>query len=44
VVAEAAHDGAVLRAVRRVLHERFGIDHITIQVEPPGFVEERPGV
>jgi cobalt-zinc-cadmium efflux system protein len=30
---------ALLDELRRMLHDRFGIDHITIQVEPPGFVE-----
>ena len=30
----------VLEAVRRVLHERFGIDHITIQCEEPGLDEQ----
>jgi cobalt-zinc-cadmium efflux system protein len=32
--------GELLHALRGTLHERFGIDHVTIQVEPPGFVEE----
>ena len=32
---------AILRQSRAVLHERFGIDHLTIQIEPVEF-EERP--
>jgi cobalt-zinc-cadmium efflux system protein len=33
--------GELLGELRTLLHDRFGIDHITIQVEPEGF-EERP--
>jgi len=29
--------GAVLREARRLLSERFGIDHSTLQIEPPDF-------
>lgn len=32
---------SVLTAIRDRLHERFGIDHITIQLEPVGFAERR---
>ena len=32
---------SVLTTLRAALHERFGIDHITIQLEPAGFVEPR---
>ena len=31
----------VLAELHRVLHERFGLHHLTIQVEPPGFPEVR---
>ena len=31
----------LLAELRTMLHDRFGIDHITIQIEPEGF-EERP--
>ena len=31
----------LLRQLRRLLHDRFGIDHITVQVEPEGFDECR---
>ncbi len=31
--------GELLQALRATLHERFGIDHVTIQIEPEGFVE-----
>ncbi len=34
------HD--ILAAIRHELHEEFGIDHITIQVEPQGFQERQP--
>jgi cobalt-zinc-cadmium efflux system protein len=29
----------LLTRLRTMLHERFGIDHVTIQIEPEGFVE-----
>jgi cobalt-zinc-cadmium efflux system protein len=32
--------GELLHAMRETIHARFGIDHVTIQIEPPGFVEE----
>ena len=38
VAAESGHADA-LAAVRARLHERFGIDHTTIQIEPEGFAE-----
>lgn len=31
----------LLKRLRTVLHERFGIDHITIQIEPEDFPERR---
>lgn len=34
----------VLRSIRQALHDRFGIDHVTIQVEPEDFRERRPEV
>lgn len=36
---DAPSQGDLLRALRDTLHERFGIDHMTIQIEPEGFVE-----
>lgn len=39
VVGPQASHPELLRALRGVLHERFGIDHITIQIEPEGFLE-----
>jgi cobalt-zinc-cadmium efflux system protein len=39
VAGEEGERDAVLVELRRTLHDRFGIDHITIQLEPPGFVE-----
>jgi len=32
----------LLTAVREMLHQRFGIDHLTIQIEPIGFEEHPP--
>lgn len=40
VADDARPPGELLHALRATLHERFGIDHVTIQIEPPGFVEE----
>jgi cobalt-zinc-cadmium efflux system protein len=34
----------VLCSIRQALHDRFGIDHVTIQVEPDDFRERRPEV
>lgn len=36
-----ADSGAVLASARRVLTEDLGIEHVTLQVEPTGFQEER---
>jgi Co/Zn/Cd efflux system component len=36
VLADGYDAAASLDALRRVLHERFGIDHMTIQIEPAG--------
>jgi cobalt-zinc-cadmium efflux system protein len=42
VVADGARtQGELLTALRETLHERFGIDHVTIQIEPEGFVEQQ---
>jgi cobalt-zinc-cadmium efflux system protein len=41
IVGDCDRPSDVLAAVRGVLHERFDIDHVTIQIEPPGFVERR---
>jgi cobalt-zinc-cadmium efflux system protein len=42
VVLLAGHEyQASLESVRQVLHERFGIDHITIQIDPAGQEECR---
>ncbi len=37
VVADGHEPGRLLAALRRELHERFDIDHITIQIEPEEF-------
>lgn len=39
VVSPARPAAECLRDLRRVLHDRFGLDHLTIQTEPPGFAE-----
>jgi cobalt-zinc-cadmium efflux system protein len=36
VVDDARHGDEVLRELRRELHDRFGIEHITIQLEREG--------
>jgi cobalt-zinc-cadmium efflux system protein len=42
VVLETGHDApTVLDALRTILHDRFAIDHITIQIEPSGQEECR---
>jgi cobalt-zinc-cadmium efflux system protein len=33
--------GAILNDLHHALHERFGLHHMTIQIEPPGFGDER---
>lgn len=33
---------AILSEIREMVHARFGIDHITVQIEPVGFEEHRP--
>jgi len=30
----------LLRSQRSMLNQRFGIDHVTIQIEPEGFAEQ----
>jgi len=42
VVKGAPADGGVLEDVNRVLSDRFGIEHTTIQVEPEDFAETGP--
>lgn len=41
VIDEAISPQALLHTLRKLLYERFGIDHITIQIELPDF-EEHP--
>ena len=41
VAKDGADSGALLQEICDHLHRRFGIDHPTIQIEPPGF--EEPG-
>ena len=40
VVADGSYShAALLKSLRDTLHERFGLDHLTIQIEPEGFEE-----
>lgn len=39
VAADGLPPGPLLSEIRHRLHEQFGIDHITIQIEPEGFEE-----
>ncbi|MDH3296979.1 MAG: cation diffusion facilitator family transporter [Gemmatimonadota bacterium] len=39
VVEDGRGDRDMLRRVRQLVHERFGIDHVTIQLEPEAFEE-----
>ena len=43
VVAEGAGrtHAEILEELHRILHDRFGLHHMTIQIEPPGFPELR---
>ncbi len=41
-VDDLTHHQHLLKALRDMLHERFGIDHITIQIELEGFEEQLP--
>jgi cobalt-zinc-cadmium efflux system protein len=36
---ERRHSGEILADLHRELHDRFGLDHLTIQIEPRGFRE-----
>jgi cobalt-zinc-cadmium efflux system protein len=43
VAVDEARPGAVmLTEIRQTLHDRFGIDHLTIQLEPEGFEKLQP--
>ena len=42
VAGDGKERDALLDELRRMLHARFGIDHITIQLEATGFVEDHP--
>lgn len=41
-VDEARPGGEMLTEIRHTLHDRFGIDHLTIQLEPEGFEKLQP--
>lgn len=44
VVEDARYDCELLGEIRTALHDRFGIDHLTIQIETAAFVEHRARV
>jgi len=44
IVEEDRDDRALLRQVRELVHERFEIDHVTVQIEPEGFEEPDVGL
>ncbi|NNE36357.1 MAG: cation transporter [Rhodothermales bacterium] len=39
IVEQHADDRQVLREVRATILQRFGIEHVTVQIEPPNFDE-----
>jgi cobalt-zinc-cadmium efflux system protein len=39
VAADGHPHAALLKALRDTLHEQFGLDHLTVQIEPEGFEE-----
>jgi cobalt-zinc-cadmium efflux system protein len=41
VVDQQRQHDALLREIRDLVHDQFGIDHVTIQLEPLGFEERR---
>jgi cobalt-zinc-cadmium efflux system protein len=41
VRAPGTSSAGALSAIRELLHARFGIDHVTVQVEEEDFEEER---
>lgn len=42
--AEGQSQATLLNGLQDSLHERFGIDHLTIQIEPEGFEEKNPRI
>jgi cobalt-zinc-cadmium efflux system protein len=42
VVVEATENVRVLRAARVLMKERFGIEHVTLQIEDPQLAAEAP--
>ncbi len=44
VVSERAYENSTLEALRRCIHEEFGIEHITLQMEKPELAEKLPPV
>lgn len=44
VVEDGRRRSAVLKEMRGMLHDRFGIDHVTIQIEPEDFDERETAI
>lgn len=44
VVDDFSQGPAILEQVHRLLAKRFGLRHVTAQIEPPGFAPEADGV
>jgi hypothetical protein len=40
VIGSGEDPSLILAALRAALHQRFGIDHLTLQLEPRGFEEQ----
>lgn len=40
---EQAHAARALQAIRRMLRERFGVEHVTVQIDPGACPDETPG-
>lgn len=43
IVTDQDNGRDMLRRIRELVHDRFGIDHVTIQLEPKGFDERYVG-
>lgn len=44
VLETGAQDHETLSGLRHMLFEKFGIDHLTLQIEPTGFLEKASGI
>ncbi|HEX7049001.1 MAG TPA: cation diffusion facilitator family transporter [Longimicrobiales bacterium] len=44
VVRHRPRRGTLLQRIRTLAHDRFGIEHVTVQIEPEDFEERRSGI